>query len=141
MAMETAGFLGLAWLIAAAPGGMAPPSIPLGFLLFLIGFGQGLALPTLMKMITGRVAPAYAGMIAGIASSTLQVSTALSVALIGGIFYTVLGGRDDPAAIAHAFVVAALCIAFCLGTGVALGMTLARRAAASASTRSRVSGA
>jgi uncharacterized membrane protein (DUF441 family) len=76
------------------------------------------------------VAPAYSGTIAGIASSTLQVSTALSVALIGGIFYTVLGGRDDPAAISHAFIVAALCIASCLGAGVVLGMTLVRHAAA-----------
>lgn len=141
MALETAGFLGLAWLISATPGGMAPASTPLAVLLFCIGFGQGLGLPTLMKMITGRVAPAYSGMIAGIASSTLQVSTALSVALIGGIFYGVLGGRDDPAAIAHAFVVAALCIALCLSAGVVLGMTLARRAAAAASTQGRVSGA
>lgn len=140
MALETAGFLGLAWLVSATPDGMAPPSSPLAVLLFLIGFGQGLAMPTLMKMITGRVAPVHAGMIAGIASSTLQVSTALSVALIGGIFYTVLGGRDDPAAISHAFVVAALCIAFCLGAGMVLGMTLARRAA-TASTQGRMSGA
>jgi MFS family permease len=129
MGLETAGFLGLAWLISATPDGMAPASRQLAVLLFLIGFGQGLGLPTLMTMITGRVAPAHAGMIAGIASSTLQVSTALSVALVGGIFYTVLGGRDDPAAIAHAFVLAALCIALCLGAGVGLGMTLARRAA------------
>jgi sugar phosphate permease len=106
---------------------MAPASTPLAVLLFFIGFGQGLGLPTLMRMITGRVAPAYSGMIAGIASSTLQVSTALSVALIGGIFYTVLGGRHDPAAIGHAFVAAALCIACCLAAGVGLGMTLARR--------------
>jgi MFS family permease len=141
MGLETAGFLGLAWLVSAAPGGMAPASTPLAALLFVIGFGQGLALPTLMKMITGRVAPAYSGMIAGIASSTLQLSTALSVALVGGIFYTVLGGRNDPAAISHAFVVAALCIAVCLGAGVVLGMTLARRAAVAASTQGRVSGA
>jgi hypothetical protein len=51
------------------------------------------------------------------------VSTALSVALIGGIFYTVLDGRNDPAAISHAFIVAALCIAFCLGVGVMPGAT------------------
>ncbi|MFK3736907.1 MFS transporter [Massilia sp. TN1-12] len=140
MALETAGFLGLAWLVSATPDGMAPASTPLAALLFCIGFGQGLGLPTLMKMITGRVAPAYSGMIAGIASSTLQVSTALSVALIGGIFYTVLGGRHDPAAIAHAFVVAALCIAACLGAGVVLGTTLARRPVASAA-QGRVSGA
>jgi MFS family permease len=140
MALETAGFLGLAWLISATPDGTAPVSPPLAVLLFAIGFGQGLALPTLMKTITGRVAPAYSGMIAGIASSTLQVSTALSVALIGGIFYTVLGGRSDPAAISHAFVVAALWIAVCLGAGVVLGMTLAR-SADTASTQGRVSGA
>lgn len=140
MGLETAGFLGLAWLISATPDSMAPAATPLAVLLFCIGYGQGLALPTLMKMITGRVPPAYSGMIAGIASSTLQISTALSVAVIGGIFYTVLGGRDDPAAIANAFTVAALCIAFCLGAGVVLGMTLARRAAA-ASTQGRVSGA
>ncbi|TFW16814.1 MFS transporter [Duganella callida] len=139
MGLETAGFLGLAWLICATPDRVAPAATPLAVLLFLIGFGQGLALPTLMKMITGRVAPAYSGMIAGIASSTLQVSTALSVALIGGIFYTVLDGRDEPAAIAHAFIVAALCIACCLGAGVVLGMTLARRAATS--TQGRASGA
>jgi MFS family permease len=139
MAMETASFLGLAWLISATADNMAPASALLGCLLFLIGFGQGLALPTLMKMITGRVAPAYSGMIAGIASSTLQVSTALSVALIGGIFYTVLDGRNDRAAIAHAFVVAVLCIAACLSAGVALGVTLARRAVG-ASTQGRVSG-
>ncbi|MFL6634296.1 MAG: MFS transporter [Massilia sp.] len=130
MGLELAGFLGLAWLVYVTPAAVAPAHAPLAVLLFSIGFGQGLGLPTLMNMITGRVAPAYAGMIAGIASSTLQLSTALSVALIGGIFYTVLGGRTDPAAIAHAFIVAALAIACCLATGVVLGMTLARRTAA-----------
>jgi len=132
MGLECAGFLGLAWLVAATPGGMAPASTLLAVLLFVIGFGQGLALPTLMNLITGRAAPAHAGMIAGVASSTLQVSAALGVAVVGGIFYTMLGGRDDPAAIAHAFSVAALCIAACLGAGVVLGMTLARRGATTA---------
>ncbi|THC45304.1 MFS transporter [Massilia sp. Mn16-1_5] len=140
MGLETAGVLGLAWLIAAAPGGVAPASGPLAVLLFAIGFGQGLGIPTLMRMITGRVAPAYAGMIAGIASSTLQVSTALSVALIGGVFYTVLAGRTDPAAIAHAFVAAALCIAACLAAGTVLSMTLARRAGAAPAARGGVPG-
>jgi len=140
MGLEAAAFLGLAWLIRVTPDGIAPAYTLLAVLLFCIGCGQGLGLPTLMKMITGRVAPAHSGMIAGIASATLQVSTALSVALIGGIFYTVLGGRDDPAAIAHAFIVAALCIAGCLGAGVVLGMTLVRSTAA-VSNQGRVSGA
>lgn len=126
MGLEVVGFVGLAGFIAATPTGMHPAPVPLAAILFVIGFGQGLALPTLMRMVTGRVAPAFSGMIAGIASSTLQVSTALSVAVIGGVFYTVLGARTDPAAIAQAFIVAILCIAFCLAAGAGLGITLAR---------------
>jgi MFS family permease len=141
MGLETAGLLCLAWLVSASPVGMPLAFLPLGATLFFIGFGQGLGMPTLMRMITGRVAPAYSGMIAGVASSTLQVSTALSVALIGGIFYTVLGARHDPAAITHAFIVAALCIAVCLGAGVVLGVTLARRAEVKPAPEGQVSGA
>ncbi|GGC50611.1 MFS transporter [Chelatococcus reniformis] len=122
MGLETVGLLGLVWLIVATPAGLPPASVPLAAILFVIGFGQGIALPTLMRMVTGRVAPAFSGMIAGIASSTLQVSTALSVAVIGGIFYTVLGARTDPAAITQAFIVAILCIACCLAAGAGLSI-------------------
>lgn len=137
MGLEVAGFGGLAGLIGASPAGMPPAAALLAVTLFTIGFGQGLALPTLMRMVTGRVAPAMSGMIAGIASSTLQVSTALSVAVIGGIFYTVLGSHQDPAAIAHAFVVAALCIAFCLAVGAALSLTLVRKPVVRSPARAR----
>jgi hypothetical protein len=81
-------------------------------------------------MITGRVAPAYSGMIAGITSSTLQISTSLSVAIIGGIFYTLLGTDTNAAAITHAFTVSLLCIAACLTVGTGLSITLARQPAA-----------
>jgi len=127
MALEAIALLGLAWLIAATPTGVSSAPVPLALILFVIGFGQGLALPTLVRMVTCRVAPALSGMIAGIAVSTLQVGTALSVAVIGGIFYTVLGAREDPAAITQAFIVASLCIALCLATGAALSITLARK--------------
>ncbi|MHC6225812.1 MFS transporter [Pseudomonas sp. X10] len=140
MALESISFLGLVWLILATPAGVQPAPVPLGVVLFVIGFGQGLALPTLMRMVTGRVAPAYSGMIAGIASSTLQVSTALSVAVIGGVFYTILGSRTDPAAITQAFIAAALCIAFCLAAGAVLGLTLARWPVASTPGRSTSAG-
>lgn len=137
MALMAAGFVGLAALVGAIPVGVAPPEATPAALLFAIGFGQGLALPSLMRMITGRVAPTHAGMIAGVASSTLQVGTALSVALSGGIFYTVRRVHDDPAAITDAFTVAILCIAFCLG----LGATLARQASVVPVVTSRISGA
>lgn len=126
LGLETAGFLGLAWLIAETPTGAAPTPVPLAIILFAIGFGQGLGMPSLMRMVTERVSPALSGMIAGIVSSTLQVGTALSVAIIGGIFYTVMGPRHDPAAVTQAFVVSLLCIGACLGVGAALGVTLAR---------------
>ncbi|MCS0504719.1 MFS transporter [Ancylobacter mangrovi] len=127
MGLEFVAFLGLAGLIASTLTGVRPAPLPLAALLFFIGFGQGIALPTLMRMVIGQVAPAFSGMIPGIASSTLQVSTALSVAIIGGIFYQVLGARTDPAAITQALVVAVLCIAFCLAGSVALSLTLVRR--------------
>ncbi|WP_372774710.1 MFS transporter [Pantoea sp. WEP] len=130
MVLEVVGLLGLAWLMASTPVGMSPAALPLALGLFVVGFGQGLALPTLMHIVTGRVAPAWAGMIAGIASSTLQLSTALSVAIIGGIFYAVLGTGKGPGEITHAFNVAIVCMSFCLAAGALLSIRLARRPAA-----------
>jgi MFS family permease len=138
LGLEVVGFLGLAGLIASTMTGTHPAPMPLAALLFVIGFGQGLALPTLMRMVTGRVAPALSGMIAGIASSTLQASTALSVAVIGGIFYAVLGARTDPAAITQALIVAVLCIAFCLAGGVVLSITLVRASPAQGEAKRQV---
>lgn len=126
MGMESAGFIGMVWLISATPAGAYPVPGLLAALLFMIGFGQGLGLPTLMRMVTGRVAPVYSGMIAGVASSTLQISTALSVAVIGGVFYAILDGRTDPSAITQAFIIALACIAVCLGAGMLLSITLVR---------------
>ncbi|MGH1559908.1 hypothetical protein ACRAWD_23935 [Caulobacter segnis] len=114
LSLETVGFAGLACLIATTPISAAPAPALLSPVLWAIGFGQGLGLPTLMRMVTERVSPALSGMIAGLVNSTLQVGTALSVAVIGGIFYSVLGPRHDPAAITHAFVVALLCMGVCL---------------------------
>lgn len=132
LGLESAGLSALAWLIVVTPTGEHPDPLLFATLLFIIGFGQGLGLPTLMRMITGRVAPAYSGMIAGVASSTLQISTALSVAVIGGVFYSMLGTRTDPAAITHAFLIALLCIATCLGAGMVLSITLVRKTVATA---------
>lgn len=132
MGLESAGFCALIWLIMATPVGEHPAAQALAVILFIVGFGQGLGLPTLMRMVTGRVAPAYSGMIAGVASSTLQISTALSVAVIGGVFYSALGTHTDAAAITHAFIIALGCIALCLGAGMVLSITLVRQPAAPA---------
>ena len=128
MGCETLGLAGLAGLIAHTMTGSAPAMLPLAVLLFITGLGQGLAMPTLVRMVTGRVAPAFSGMIAGVTSSTLQISTALSVAVIGGIFYSMLDTGRSGANITHAFIVALLAMAICLATGAALSIRLIRQA-------------
>ncbi|HIH9318888.1 TPA: MFS transporter, partial [Enterobacter ludwigii] len=128
MGCETLGLAGLAGLIAHTMTGSAPSMLPLAVLLFITGLGQGLAMPTLVRMVTGRVAPAFSGMIAGVTSSTLQISTALSVAVIGGIFYSMLDTGRSGANITHAFIVALLAMAICLATGAALSIRLIRQA-------------
>lgn len=128
MGCETLGLAGLAGLIAHTMTGSAPAMLPLAVLLFITGLGQGLAMPTLVRMVTGRVAPAFSGMIVGVTSSTLQISTALSVAVIGGIFYSMLDTGRSGANITHAFIVALLAMAICLATGAALSIRLIRQA-------------
>jgi len=127
MGCETAGLAGMAGLIATTMPGHSPAMLPLAMLLFLTGLGQGLAMPTLVRMVTGRVAPQFSGMIAGVTSSTLQISTALSVAVIGGIFYSMLGNGNSVAIITHAFIVALLTMAICLAVGAGLSIRLIRR--------------
>jgi MFS family permease len=95
MSLEAIGLYSIAWLIGATTPGVLPDHLWLVALLFLNGFGQGLATPGLMHMVIGRVPPDFSGMIAGVTSSTLQVSVALSVAVIGGVFYALSGERAD----------------------------------------------
>ncbi len=130
MGCETFGLVGVAILITHTLTGSPPAMLPLAMLLFVMGLGQGLAMPTLVRMVTGRVAPAYSGMIAGVTSSALQLSTALSAAIIGGLFYSVLGTHHSAAAITHAFAVALLAMALCLATGAGLSIRLLRRSSA-----------
>jgi MFS family permease len=127
MALESVGFIALIILISRTLPGHPPSGVLLALILFAIGYGQGLALPTLVRMIISRVDKSYSGMIAGIVNSTLQISAALSVAVIGGIFFTVLGSRPDVSAISSAFIAAMLCIAFLLLLGAMLSFWIARR--------------
>jgi hypothetical protein len=127
MSLEAIGLYAIAWLIGATSPGVLPNHLGLGTLLFLTGFGQGLATPGLMHMVTSRVTPIYSGMIAGVTSSTLQVSVALSVAVIGGVFYALSGGRSDAGQLAHAFVVAVFVIATSQLIGAGLGLKISQQ--------------
>jgi MFS family permease len=109
MLLEVAGCAYLAALVAAAPGQL-PAQLPLVVAVGLLGFGQGWALPTLVRSVIDRAPATGSGMIAGITNSALQISAALGVAVIGGIFFSVGGTSPSPMAMAHALSVAMLCI-------------------------------
>ncbi|WP_431104080.1 MFS transporter [Roseateles noduli] len=109
MLLEVAGCVLLALLVADAPGQM-PAQGPMIAAVGLLGFGQGWALPTLVRSIIHRAPATGSGMIAGITNSALQISAALGVAVIGGVFFSVAGASPDPGAMARALTVAMLCI-------------------------------
>ncbi len=116
--------LALLWLAGAllcsALAALAGRAWLMGLALFAIGIGQGLALPSLLRAITDRVDASRAGMAAGLASSALQVGGSLGVAVVGGLFFALVGGVGDPAAATRAFVVGAASIALAAFAAAAL---------------------
>ncbi|GLS24090.1 MFS transporter [Labrys miyagiensis] len=111
-------------VILAFPAGVMPPLALMAPALALIGLGMGMTMPTMMRAIVERVGPRHAGLVGGMVNSTLQVSAAISVAVLGGLFYTILGSRTDAAGIGHAFALTLLAIAAChiAGAGLAAGL-------------------
>ncbi len=71
--------------------------------LFIVGLGNGFGLSPLVGTVISGLAPQEAGSGAGIVTTTLQVGNALGVALIGLLFFTLLGAETPPAAYADAF--------------------------------------
>ncbi|WP_339153649.1 MFS transporter [Actinomadura luteofluorescens] len=73
LCLETIGFLAFAGLVAAfdQTSWAAAP-------LALIGFGQGLALPSLIRITVTHIPLAFAGLASGLVTATLQISAALS---------------------------------------------------------------
>jgi EmrB/QacA subfamily drug resistance transporter len=75
----------------------------LAALIFVTGFGQGIAMPRLFNSVLGEVPPAQAGLASGFVNSSLQAGAAISVAAIGSLFFAVLGSGHGAAAYGHAF--------------------------------------
>ena len=99
-------------------------AVPLSAGLACAGIGFGLVMPSVIKVVIGGVDPRHAGLASGIAISTFQIASALGVAVIGGVFYTVLGDGRDLAAYAHAFAVALGCNVVLLALGALLSLGL-----------------
>ncbi|MGV2129577.1 MFS transporter [Agrobacterium vitis] len=82
--------------------------------LFLIGMGQGIALPNLLKSVVQRVDRRQSGLASGLVNSMLQIGGAFAVAIVGGLFFAILGSATDVTSVSKAYSIAAIAIAICL---------------------------
>lgn len=71
--------------------------------LFIVGLGNGFGLSPLVGTVIAGLAPQEAGAGAGVVTTTLQVGNALGVAIIGLLFFALLGTATTGAAYADAF--------------------------------------
>jgi EmrB/QacA subfamily drug resistance transporter len=93
------------------------------------GCGQGLALPTLVASVVGssRIPPQEAGAASGVFTMMQQVSFALGVAIIMGLFFAILGNSTAPSVYEHALSTALSCNAALLFLTCLLAFFLPRR--------------
>jgi EmrB/QacA subfamily drug resistance transporter len=125
--LSAGGTAALAGLIATTPAGALPAFAPLTLVLSVMGLGMGLSIPNMVRVVVERVAAHRAGLVGGIVNSMLQVSGAMGVAVLGGLFYSIVGRRTDPQAFAQAFTVTLLLIAACHVVGALLAAGLGQR--------------
>ena len=123
MGSRTAGFgmalevLGLVMVAALAFAGM---SSWLTLPLFLIGAGQGIALPALVRMNVDHVESHMAGLASGLVNATLQISAAVSVALFGGLFMAIAPNVANAQDVQFGFAVVSLAIGLSLALAAVL---------------------
>jgi MFS family permease len=125
MMLEVTGCLVLSAAVAAAPAAQAPHAAAVIVALGLIGFGQGWAVPTLVRTVIDRAPAGGAGMVSGIVNSALQISAALGVAIFGGVFFRFAGVAPTPSSMAHAFSITMTCIAASLLVAAVLSVRAA----------------
>ncbi|WP_411887920.1 MFS transporter [Hydrocarboniphaga effusa] len=114
MSLEAIGLAITAVLVACAEPSWLP--IPL----VLIGVGQGIAHPALVRLNVDQVEEKWAGLAAGVVSAVLQISAALSVALVGGVFFSMVPDGASTKEVANGFSLASIIMAFSLAIAAAL---------------------
>lgn len=75
--------------------------------LFLAGIGHGIVLPSLVRITLAPVKPEKSGMAAGVVSTAIQMGSAVGVAVIGTVFFSVLGNAGS---FQSAFIVVLCCL-------------------------------
>jgi MFS family permease len=94
---------GLAWLAVGL--GVFGEGVGLGWVLValaLVGLGNGVVLPSLMGASLTRVRPEAAGVASGVLTTSQQFAVSGGVAVIGGLYFAVVGDRTGGAAHAAA---------------------------------------
>jgi len=88
--------------------------------LCIIGLGQGIAVPALVRLNVDQVDLRFSGLAAGLVSATFQISAAVFVALIGGLFFTLAPDGASASEIKSGFSISASAIALSLGVAAIL---------------------
>jgi EmrB/QacA subfamily drug resistance transporter len=104
----------------------------------LIGIGQGLMVPSLMSAVLSHVRPEQAGAAAGVLTTTQQFSIASGVAVIGAVFYEVIGGAPTRASFVTGLTVVAWVDVALLVVAAALTFLLPKAKAAAGVVRHAV---
>jgi hypothetical protein len=93
--------------------------------LLVVGIGQGIALPALVRLNVDLVAPRWAGLAAGMVSAAMQLGAALSVALVGGVFFSLAPDGASIDEMETGFAAACLMIASAMTIAAVLSRRLA----------------
>ena len=82
--------IGLGVIVVAILAGSSASTLPwwLVVAVSLIGFGNGMILPTLTGLSLSEVAPKQAGMASGVVTTLQQFGASLGVVIVGAIFYS-----------------------------------------------------
>lgn len=96
--------------------------------MILIGFGNGTAVPALIGAVLAKISPQHAGAAAGVLTTAQQFSSAIGIAAIGTVFFSVLGSADGASVgnYATALAAAATCSVILAVLGAILTSQLVR---------------
>ncbi len=87
------GLLAAGLALAAWRAGSEAPGALFYAGLAIAGAGQGLTLPSVLRIVLAEVAPERAGVASGMITATLQIGSAVGAAVLGGVFFAALGAH------------------------------------------------
>ncbi len=113
-----AGYAALGLALAAAPDGTGAIVAALVPGLLLAGAGQGLCITPLAAQVLAHADPRRAGSVSGALQTAQQAGNSVGVAVVGVVFYGVLGAAGGT--VAHAFGASLVALAVVGGAALAV---------------------